>query len=141
MQKGSSTASTSQSSRSSAKKKGKDRALMPLPSSPPSEPATIPSSSKKTSSVNVIWDERRTDLLVQWILSHPADRHILFHDRTSSTVPKLSPDDKPSGKNKKEVSTVIARHIFAKDPDYSALYKAEPGKFVTSVINRLNTYV
>jgi hypothetical protein len=74
-------------------------------------------------------------------MSRVADRHVLFHDRSSSTSIKLAPGDKPSGKNKKDVSAVIAKHIFEEDPDHSSSYAAEPTRYVTSVINRLGMYV
>ncbi|KAF8443715.1 hypothetical protein L210DRAFT_793454, partial [Boletus edulis BED1] len=88
---------------------------------------------------NITWDGRRMDSLVVWITSRAADRHILFHDRSSSTLTKLIPSDKPSGKNKKEVSTAIAKHIFKDDPDHSSAYEADPARYVTSIINRLGT--
>ncbi|KAI6023512.1 hypothetical protein PISMIDRAFT_34519, partial [Pisolithus microcarpus 441] len=79
---------------------------------------------------SISWDTdpTRTDKLVSWIVSHSGDRNILFHDRSSNTTPLvLSPDDKPSGKNKKEVSTVIAKHIFECDLVYASLYALDLG--------------
>ena len=76
-------------------------------------------------------------MLVAWITSCAADHHVLFHDQSSSTSTKLSPGDKPSGKNKKDVSAAIAKHIFEDDPDHSSGYAAEPTRYVTSVINQL----
>ena len=91
---------------------------------------------------SISWDSdpTRTDKLVAWIVNHAADRHILFHDRSSNNPPPaLSPDDRPSGKHKKGVAAAIAEHIFKEDHDYGELYKSDPGKFVSSVINRLST--
>ena len=59
--------------------------------------------------MNVAWKGKHTDFLVDWILTHVADHHTLFHDHLSTaTPPMLSPKDKQSGKNKKEISAVIA---------------------------------
>ena len=77
------------------------------------------------------------DMLVAQITSHAADRHVLFHDWSSATSTKLSPGDKLSGKNKKDVSAAIAKHIFEDDPNHSSAYTAEPTRYVTSVINWL----
>ena len=92
----------------------------------------------KRSTLNIVWEGRHTDQLVEWITTHIADWHILFHDHSTSTsASRPPPGDKLSGKSKKEVSAVIARHIFASDPDHLSLYAADPSKYVTSVINRL----
>ena len=110
-----------------------------MPAPPAPEPVSA-SSSKKASSTNVAWEGKCTDLLVNWILTHVANCHTLFHDHSSTaTLPVLSPEDKQSGKNKKEISAVIARHIFEHNPDYSALYASELVKYVTSVTNWLST--
>ena len=90
----------------------------------------------KRSMLNIVWEGRHTDQLVEWIMTHIADWHILFHDRSTSTSASRPPlGDKPSGKSKKELSAVIARHIFTSDPDHLSLYAADPSKYVTSVIN------
>ncbi|KAI6018966.1 hypothetical protein PISMIDRAFT_120021, partial [Pisolithus microcarpus 441] len=83
-----------------------------------------------TSSNTISWDADPTctDKLVSWIVTHSGDCNILFHDHLSNTTHLvLSPDDKPSGKNKKEVSTVIAKHIFECDLVYASLYALDPG--------------
>ena len=123
----------------------KKRCLRASKSAPTLQPIGIPDQASssapepiKRSTLNIVWEGRRTDQLVEWITTHIADRHILFHDRSTSTsASRPPPGDKPSGKSKKEVSAVIARHIFASDPDHLSLYAADPSKYVTSVINRL----
>ncbi|KAI6106783.1 hypothetical protein EDD17DRAFT_1839924 [Pisolithus thermaeus] len=82
-------------------------------------------------------DPSCTDKLVAWILGHPTDCHILFHDHTTN-VPALSPEDRPSGKNKKDIVAVIARHIFESDSVYANQYTLDAGKFSMSVINHLS---
>ncbi|KAI6046840.1 hypothetical protein EDC04DRAFT_2887319 [Pisolithus marmoratus] len=89
---------------------------------------------------SISWDADPThmDKLVSWIVSHSGDCNILFHDCLSNITPLvLSPDDKPSGKNKKEVTSVITKHIFEHDVAYASLYALDPGKFATSVTNQL----
>ena len=91
---------------------------------------------------SISWDSDPTctDKPVAWIVNHAADRHILFHDRSSNNPPPtLSPDDRPLGKHKKGVAATIAEHIFKEDHDYGELYKSDPEKFVSLVINHLST--
>ena len=79
-------------------------------------------------------------MLVKWIVSHTTDQHILSHDCSSSaSTMKLSPNDKASGKNKKDVSAAITKHIFENNPDHSSTYQEELRRYVTSVINWLGT--
>ena len=111
----------------------------------PQPPAAPPPSQAVTSKSfpNISWDAdpSRSEKLVTWLVSHPADCHILFHDcaGNSSTAPTLSPSDKPSGRNKKDVQAVIAQHIFEHDDVYAELYVSHPEKFTSSVGNRLAT--
>ena len=86
----------------------------------------------------ISWEGGHTDALVTWIISRPADCHVLYHNQYSfsSTLPPSG--DKPSGKNKKEVAAIIAQHIFRKDPEHSVQFVADPAKYTTSVINRLS---
>ena len=103
-----SIAPATQSGHPSKKKQHAKGKTTHMPAPPAPEPVSA-SSTKKASSANVAWEGKRTDLLVDWILTHVADRHTLFHDRSSTaTPPVLSPEDKRSGKNKKEISAVIA---------------------------------
>ncbi|KAF8833548.1 hypothetical protein BDN67DRAFT_985957, partial [Paxillus ammoniavirescens] len=53
---------------------------------------------------------------------------ILFHDRaTPAHVPV--PGEKASGKNKREVQAVIAKHLFQKDPVYGIIREFPPHEF------------
>lgn len=49
----------------------------------------------------------------------------------------LSPEERPSRKNKKDIAAVIAKHIFQDDAAYSMLYASDSGKFGLSVSNQL----
>ncbi|KAL4069010.1 hypothetical protein J3A83DRAFT_4373282 [Scleroderma citrinum] len=87
----------------------------------PQPPAAPPPSQGVTSKSlhKISWDADPTcsEKLVAWLVSHPADCHILFHDHTgnSSTTSALFTNDKPSGRNKKDVQAAIAKHIFKHD--------------------------
>jgi hypothetical protein len=88
---------------------------------------------------NIIWGETRVQELVSWLVTRPADRNILYHDRNQSgPAPSLSPDQRPSGKQKKDIHAAIAKHIFdGRDSEYSN----DPDRYTTSVCNRLTAYV
>ncbi|KAG6369071.1 hypothetical protein JVT61DRAFT_1515, partial [Boletus reticuloceps] len=82
---------------------------------------------------------RRNDVeggerLLSLCLDHvsPADHHILFHNRSSSSSSTLTHGDKPSGKNKKEVAAAITKHIFEQDPEHSSMYTINLAKYTTS---------
>jgi len=81
--------------------------------------------------LNIIWDEVCVQELVTWLVTRPADRHVLYHDQSSTLPP---PGKRPSGKQKKGIHAAIARHIFeGKESDYSS----DPDRFATSVSNHL----
>ncbi|KAF8424780.1 hypothetical protein L210DRAFT_799294, partial [Boletus edulis BED1] len=84
---------------------------------------------------NIVWDEGRVQELVTWLITHPADRHVLYHDRNQAgSAPPLPPNERPSGRQKKDVHAAIAKNIFnSKDPEYSN----DPERYTTSVSNRL----
>ena len=96
--------------------------------------------SPSPSSGNVNWENNPTltTNLIQWLVDCPADRHILFHDRATSTyIP--SSGDKPSSRNKKEVLAVVAAYLFEKDPAYGSAYALDKPKLSSSLTNRLAT--
>jgi hypothetical protein len=92
--------------------------------------------------LQVYWEHvpARTDNLLDYLLKHPADCNILFHDKhTGTSAPALPSDARPSGRSKKDVQAVIAKYIFEHDSVYSEAYKADPDKFQVCVGNRLGT--
>jgi len=96
----------------------------------PTEDSPLPSAG------NVNWESNPalTNKLIQWLLTHPADRHVLFHDHATSTyIP--GPGSKLSGRNKKEVLAVVAGHLFEKDSTYGSVYALDMPKFNTSLNN------
>jgi len=89
-----------------------------------------------SSGVKIRWESngKRTDALVQYLSINPADCRILFNEGGK----KPDGEGPPSGSDKSKIYAVIARHVFEKDYEYSALYSGEPGKFTQAVSNRLN---
>ncbi|KIN97876.1 hypothetical protein M404DRAFT_31824 [Pisolithus tinctorius Marx 270] len=83
---------------------------------------------------NINWDVPRTDILINWLLTHPANRRILFSDKITTVSPP-SPDEGPVGHNKKEVQAIIAEVVFKNDPYYKDMYMVGPAKFQVSVGN------
>ncbi|KIN96838.1 hypothetical protein M404DRAFT_32885 [Pisolithus tinctorius Marx 270] len=71
---------------------------------------------------NINWDIPRTNILVNWLLTHPANQRILFSDKITTISPP-SPDEGPVGHNKKEVQAIIAKVIFKNDPYYKDMLK------------------
>ena len=102
--------------------------------------ASLPTKPTKKSAANIIWEGHCTDQLVDWITSHISDHHILFHDHSASALTaQPPPGDKPSGKNKKDIASAIAKQIFGDDPDHATSYTSDPARYVTSVTNHLGT--
>ncbi|KAG9308859.1 hypothetical protein JVU11DRAFT_11489 [Chiua virens] len=91
----------------------------------------------KNNQPNISWTDDHTNKLVDWILTRPANRHILFLDCTSSSKTTLNTTKRPSGKNKKEVAGAIAKHIFETDEEHLATYASDPSRYVLSVTNQL----
>ena len=102
-------------------------------------PPAVASKSSTPKLPNITWGEARVQELVSWLVTRPADRNILYHDRNQSgPAPPLTPDQRPSGKQKKDIHAAIAKHIFdGKDSEYSN----DPDRYTTSVCNRLTAYV
>lgn len=100
----------------------------------------------RSSTLHINWDPHRIQTLISWITTYPADRHVLCHDgsrssKSQSSAPKLPSGEKakPSGKTKKDVATVIAKHMFQDDPVHAALFLEDTPKYAKSIINRLAT--
>ncbi|KIN98360.1 hypothetical protein M404DRAFT_31362 [Pisolithus tinctorius Marx 270] len=74
---------------------------------------------------NINWDIPHTDILVNWLLTHPTNRRILFSDKITTVSPP-SPDEGPVGHNKKEVQAIIAEVVFKNHPYYKDMYMGNP---------------
>jgi hypothetical protein len=90
-----------------------------------------------TSRMTIQWRDEGalTDSLVSFLSSHPVDCRILFSSDGKKV--HLSPDDSPSGKDKNEIYSVIAKFIFESHPKYGAAYQVNQKKFRESVNNRI----
>ncbi|KAG1882025.1 hypothetical protein C8R48DRAFT_667719 [Suillus tomentosus] len=80
----------------------------------------------------------RTDALVQFLDTYPADCCVLFNEPKKSHDPAISEPD-PSGSQKNHIWAVIAEVIFEKDVEYKNAYAEDKHKFTTSAgINPLD---
>ena len=70
----------------------------------------------------------RIDKLVEWLIYHPADCAILSNSKLDANF------GPPSGKNKQEVNTAIARSIFGHEEEYAT----HPDKYRDSVMSCIN---
>jgi hypothetical protein len=93
-----------------------------------------------SSSEAVYWEPYSylTDRLLSWLLERPADRAILFYDK-SSVESSTPTDTRASGRHKKDIYPVIAKALFEKDPTYGMAYASQPEKFASAVQSRLST--
>ncbi|KAF9232943.1 hypothetical protein BU15DRAFT_80663 [Melanogaster broomeanus] len=109
---------------------------------PPLQETHLPSSSQ-AKGFQVYWDHvpARTDTLVEYLLTHPADCHVLFNDKNTGNTTSKPQEivEKPSGRTKKDIQAVIAKIIFEHDSAYAEAYQATPDKFQVCVGNRLTT--
>ena len=89
------------------------------------ETATAAASAHADTRFQISWQNHpaRIDKLVEWLIYHPADCAILSNRKLDAN---LGP---PSGKNKQEVNTAIARSIFG----HKEKYATHPDKYRDSV--------
>ncbi|KAF8833047.1 hypothetical protein BDN67DRAFT_986288 [Paxillus ammoniavirescens] len=92
--------------------------------------ANSPSSSQP-GTFQIHWDVTHTNTLVEYLLIHPADCHILFSDKnTGNLTPQpQTTTTKPSGHTKKDIQAVVAKVIFEGDMSYGEGYHKIPDKF------------
>jgi hypothetical protein len=88
--------------------------------------------------VNWIGEPTRTDILVRWLLEHPADCAILFYGKSERDYGCDKDYGPPSGKDRSEVYAAIARAIFEHDHQYASSYASLPDKFRDSVSSRIS---
>jgi hypothetical protein len=93
-----------------------------------------------TSRMTIQWREEKalTDSLVSFLSSHPADCRILFSSDGKKLHVSSGSGDSPSGKDKNEIYSVIAKFIFASHPRYGVAYQDNQKKFRESVANRIS---
>ncbi|KIN98422.1 hypothetical protein M404DRAFT_97961, partial [Pisolithus tinctorius Marx 270] len=94
---------------------------------------------ESTQPKNINWDTPHTEILVQWLLSHPANCRILFSDKNSGDLPpslSSTSTERLVGHNKKEVQAMITQAIFEDDSIYKDMYTASAAKFQVSMGNQ-----
>ncbi|KIN96524.1 hypothetical protein M404DRAFT_105014, partial [Pisolithus tinctorius Marx 270] len=70
-----------------------------------------------------------TSTLLSWLLQHPADRAVLFSSAKQRSAQEGSASlGKPHGRTKKEIHAVVAKVLFANDPEYCSGYEMQPEK-------------
>ncbi|KIJ11242.1 hypothetical protein PAXINDRAFT_157369 [Paxillus involutus ATCC 200175] len=101
-------------------------------------PSQEPSAS---SSEAVYWEPYPylTDHLLAWLLERPADRAVLFYDKSSGESSSISTNARATGHHKKDIYPIIAKELFEKDATYSSAYASQPDKFASAVQSRLST--
>ncbi|KAG1725896.1 uncharacterized protein EDB91DRAFT_1254581 [Suillus paluster] len=72
-------------------------------------------------------DLRGTDTLVQHLVTHPLDAHIIFYKGKKSAT--SSNEECPSGKDKGEIYQVLVKLIFTNNSEYSGAYAEHSKKF------------
>jgi len=77
-----------------------------------------------------------TDVLVNFLSSHPTECRTLFYSDGKKQVPS-SAGDHPSGKDKNGVHAAIAKTIFENHLKYGPAYHQNPKRFRDSVANRI----
>ncbi|KAG1744027.1 uncharacterized protein EDB91DRAFT_1246911 [Suillus paluster] len=85
--------------------------------------------------VQVNWQQEpfHTDMLVQWLIQHPADSTVLFNSKCNVD------HGTPLGKDKNEIQGLITHFIFMHDHKYGSLYASFLDKFRDSVAYRIST--
>ncbi|KAG0702154.1 hypothetical protein DFH29DRAFT_999530 [Suillus ampliporus] len=77
----------------------------------------------------------RTDTLVQHLVTHPLDAHLIFYEGKKTAT--SSNEERPSGKDKGEIYRVLVKLIFENDSEYSGAYAEDSKKFDIAVGNRI----
>ncbi|KAG2355132.1 hypothetical protein BDR07DRAFT_1493597 [Suillus spraguei] len=80
-------------------------------------------------------DQTLTDTLVNYLTTHPTDCRVLFYSNRKKAM--TASDDGPSGSDKGQIHSTLARLIFTDHPKYSAAYSTNPTKFHDAVCNHI----
>ncbi|KAG1810325.1 uncharacterized protein HD556DRAFT_1436066 [Suillus plorans] len=85
-------------------------------------------------------DHGLTDVLVNYLSTHPADCRILFYSDGKKSMAATGADS-PLGSDKGQIYGGLAKIIFTDHPKYSAAYSSNPKKFRDAVGSRITTHV
>ncbi|KAG1748481.1 uncharacterized protein EDB91DRAFT_1245178 [Suillus paluster] len=107
----------------------------PAPSIPSSEGHSTSISESPGPRLTIQWQSESalTDVLVNYLTAHPADCRILFYSNGKKAMSPV--DDQPSGLDKGQICTVIAKVIFTSHPKYDQAYQHNQKKFHNAVSN------
>ncbi|KAG2738359.1 hypothetical protein P692DRAFT_20758768, partial [Suillus brevipes Sb2] len=81
----------------------------------------------RTAKFTIQWqaDPRRTEKIMEHLRIHPADCRVLFYSDNKSHAD----GNRPSAKDKVSICQIIAKHVFASDPEYANHYAEDPERF------------
>ncbi|KAG1718802.1 uncharacterized protein EDB91DRAFT_1341188 [Suillus paluster] len=80
-------------------------------------------------------DHALTDLLVTYLTTHPTDCRILFYSDGKKAM--STADDGPSGSDKGQIYSTLAKLIFTNHPKYGYAYSINAKKFRDAVCKRI----
>ncbi|KAG1804094.1 hypothetical protein EV424DRAFT_1544790 [Suillus variegatus] len=104
---------------------------------PPSEgQSKVPSKSGPRLTIQWHNETALTDVLVNYLTSHPADCRVLFYSEGKKAMSPVN--DSPSGSDKGQICSVIAKLIFTNHPKYGHAYHDNQKKFCDAINNRIN---
>lgn len=104
---------------------------------PPSEgQSKVPSESGPRLTIQWHNETALTDVLVNYLTSHPADCRVLFYSEGKKAMSPVN--DSPSGSDKGQICSVIAKLIFTNHPKYGHAYHDNQKKFRDAINNRIN---
>ncbi|KAG1803544.1 uncharacterized protein HD556DRAFT_1437304 [Suillus plorans] len=105
---------------------------------PPSEgQSKVPSESGPRLTIQWHNETALTDVLVNYLTSHPADCRVLFYSEGKKAMSPVN--DSPSGSDKGQICSVIAKLIFTNHPKYGHAYHDNQKKFRDAINNRINS--
>ncbi|KAG2092153.1 uncharacterized protein F5147DRAFT_657768 [Suillus discolor] len=104
---------------------------------PPSEgQSKVPSESGPRLTIQWHNETALTDVLVNYLTSHPADCRVLFYSEGKKAMSPVN--DSPSGSDKGQICSVIAKLIFTNHPKYGHAYHDNQKKFCDTINNCIN---
>ncbi|KAG2065199.1 hypothetical protein BDR04DRAFT_1161674 [Suillus decipiens] len=112
---------------------------LPAPFIPSSEGQSNASSESSVPRLAIQWQSESalTDVLVNYLTTHPADCRIRIHFYSDCKKAMSPVDDRPSGLDKGQICTVITKVIFTGHPKYGQAYVHNQKKFCNAVSNRI----
>ncbi|KAG2358587.1 hypothetical protein BDR07DRAFT_1489255 [Suillus spraguei] len=109
----------------------------PAPFAPSSGKSKHPSDSSGPR-LTIQWHNENTltDVLVNYLMSHPADCRVLFYSKGKKVMSPIN--DSPSGLDKGQICSIITKVVFTDHPKYGHAYQENQKKFRDAINNRIN---